>query len=77
MFFRDSLRRAAERAGVSGWVANRDDGAVEGLLEGEEAAVARLLDLVRSGLGHAEVDSLEVAEAEPDGRPGFRIVSAA
>ena len=74
VFFRDSLRRAAEAAGVSGWVANRDDGAVEGLLEGEEEAVARLLDLVRRGPGHAEVDSLDVAEAEPEGRQGFRIV---
>ena len=26
VFFRDSLRRAAEREGVSGWAANRDDG---------------------------------------------------
>lgn len=74
MFFRDSLRRAAEAAGVSGWVANRDDGAVEGFLEGEEEAVARLLDLVRRGPGHAEVDALDVAEAEPEGRRGFRIV---
>jgi hypothetical protein len=36
--------------------------------------VARLLDLVRGGPGHAEVGSLDVVEAEPDGRQGFRIV---
>jgi hypothetical protein len=36
--------------------------------------VARLLDMIRGGPGHAEVESLDVAEAEPEGRQGFRIV---
>lgn len=75
VFFRDSVRQAAERAGVAGWVANRDDGAVEGFLQGEVEVVAWLLDAIRSGPGRAQVESLEVGDAEPEeDLDGFRIV---
>ncbi len=74
MFFRDSVRRAAEDAGVSGWVTNRDDGAVEAVFEGDAGAVERLVELCRRGPGRAEVESLDVAEEEPEGLSGFRIV---
>ena len=73
MFFRDTVRRAAEEAGIFGWVTNRDDGAVEAVFEGEAAAVDRLVDLCRGGPGRAEVESLEVTEEEPEGLSGFRI----
>ena len=42
--FRACMRDEALRHGVKGWVRNRDDGAVEALMQGEEANVARLLD---------------------------------
>jgi len=45
--FRFTARRLAERFGVSGFVANLDDGRVELLVEGEPASVAALLDAVR------------------------------
>jgi len=74
VFFRDSVRRAAEDAGVSGWVTNRDDGAVEAVFEGGTAAVEQLVELCRRGPGRAEVESLDVGEEEPEGLSGFRIV---
>ena len=37
VFFRDSVRREAERRDVAGWVRNRSDGTVEAVFEGEEA----------------------------------------
>src|SRR4029078_5699420 len=40
--FRDALRAEALRLRVSGWVRNRADGSVEALLQGDDAAVARL-----------------------------------
>jgi acylphosphatase len=73
VFFRDSTRRRADELGVAGWVRNRDDGAVEGIAEGEEEAVAALLDYVRSGPGRAVVDDLEVIAADPEGSEGFQI----
>jgi acylphosphatase len=73
VFFRDTLRRAAEREGVAGWASNEPDGSVEAVLEGEEAAVERLLELVRGGPGHAEVARLDVSAEEPEGLRGFNI----
>jgi acylphosphatase len=73
VFFRDSLRRAAQREGVAGWAANRPDGTVEAVLEGEADAVDRLVELCRSGPGHADVERLDVADEQPEGLRGFAI----
>jgi len=71
VFFRDSARRLAQRHGVSGWVANRADGAVEAVFEGEADAVERLVAFSRKGPRGAEVKSVEVTEEEPEGLSGF------
>ena len=73
VFFRDSLRRAAVREGVAGWAANRSDGSVEAVLEGPREAVERLVELVRRGPGHADVERLDVEREEPEGLAGFDI----
>ena len=73
VFFRDSTRRAAESRGVAGWVCNRDDGAVEAWFEGPEDAVMAMVHWARSGPSRAEVDAIEVVEAEPGGRSGFDV----
>jgi acylphosphatase len=73
VFFRDPRRRAAQREGVAGWAANRSDGTVEAVLEGEEEPVGRLVELCRSGPGHADVERLEVADEQPEGLAGFEI----
>jgi acylphosphatase len=49
VFFRDTLRRLAERHGVSGWAANRWDGTVEAVFEGSEEDVERLVAFARKG----------------------------
>jgi len=73
VFFRDSARRLAQRHGVSGWVANRADGAVEAVFEGEADAVERLVTFSRKGPRGAEVKSVEVTEEEPEGLSGFAV----
>ena len=73
VFFRESTRRRAEAEGVSGWVSNRGDGAVEAVFEGDAGAVERLLEFVRGGPGHAEVTEIEVGEEPPEGVAGFRV----
>jgi acylphosphatase len=73
VFFRDSTRSEARRAGVSGWVRNRSDGAVEAVFEGEPEAVERLVRFVRRGPGSADVDHVDVVEEEPEGLDGFDV----
>jgi acylphosphatase len=73
VFFRDSTRRLALRHGVSGWVANRPDGALEAVFEGEADAVERLVAFSREGPRGAQVESIEVTEEEPEGLSGFSV----
>ena len=73
VFFRESVRRLAERYGVAGWVANRRDGAVEAVVEGEPEAVERLIRFCREGPRGAQVESVEVTEEDPAGESGFTV----
>jgi acylphosphatase len=73
VFFRDSTRRLARQHGVSGWVANRADGAVEAAFEGEADAVERLVAFSRKGPRGAQVESVEVTDEEPEGLSGFAV----
>ena len=73
VFFRDSTRRLARQHGVAGWVANRPDGGVEAVFEGEEEAVGRLVAFSRKGPRGAEVRSVEVEEEEFEELQGFSV----
>jgi acylphosphatase len=73
VFFRDSVRRLADRHGVAGWIANRWDGAVEGVFEGDADAVERLVEFCRNGPRGALVDEVEVSDDEPTGERGFYV----
>jgi acylphosphatase len=73
VFFRDSTRRLAQRHGVAGWVANRWDGTVEAVFEGEPEAVERLVRFVDEGPRGAQVERVEVFEEEPEGLSGFNV----
>jgi acylphosphatase len=73
VFFRDSLRRLAERRGVAGWVANRADGSVEAVLEGPASTVDELVEWMREGPRGARVDELESSREEPEGMTGFAV----
>jgi acylphosphatase len=59
VFFRDSTRRKANSLGITGWVRNRSDGAVEILAEGTEEAMANFLAWCRKGPPSAEVSRVE------------------
>jgi acylphosphatase len=71
VFFRDGVRRLAERHGVTGWVRNNWDGSVETALEGEPEAVERVIAFMRDGPRGARVDRVEVADEQPEGLSGF------
>ena len=73
VFFRDSTRREAQRRGVTGWVRNLPDGTVEAVFEGDEDAVAAMVEFARAGPGSAQVDELQVFEEEPEGLETFDV----
>jgi acylphosphatase len=74
VFFRDSTRKEADSRGIAGWVANRDDGAVEAVFEGPADAVEAMLEWCRSGPSRAEVEDMDVSlEEDPDGLEGFEV----
>ena len=63
VWFRESMRREAERLGVAGWVRNAPDGSVEAVIQGSGAAVDALIAWARSGPPQARVDRIELSEA--------------
>jgi acylphosphatase len=71
VFFRAHVQEEARRRGVSGWAANRPDGAVEIHVQGDPAAVEEVLDAARSGPPGARVEAVDVREAEPEDVDGF------
>jgi acylphosphatase len=73
VFFRDSMRERARAHGVSGWVCNRSDGAVEAVLEGPPDAVERVVRFSETGPPRAQVDRVDVSEEEPEGLNGFQV----
>ena len=62
VFFRVGCAERARAAGLTGWVRNRPDGAVEALLQGEATAVDALVAWCRTGPPGARVDAIEVSE---------------
>jgi acylphosphatase len=73
VFFRETTKRRALSAGVTGWIANRPDGTVEAVFEGEREAVERLVDYAREGPRGARVDWVDVVAEEPEQLDGFEI----
>jgi acylphosphatase len=74
--YREFVRRAALRLGVSGWVRNRPDGAVEALLCGPSAAVDALVTEMRKGPRFAAVKnvSLTALTETPGGDSGAFVI---
>ncbi len=62
--FRVFIRTRASEAGLSGWVANRRDGAVEALLIGDPHEVEKVLEACRRGPRHADVSGFSILSRE-------------
>ena len=73
VFYRDTCRREAQRAGVAGWVLNASDGTVHAHLEGPSGAVDRVVAWTWQGPPHAHVDHVEVRDTRPAGLTGFEV----
>ena len=73
VFFRETARRRARRAGVAGWVRNNDDGSVEAWFEGEADDVEVMLHFAENGPSGAYVEKVDVEDVEPEGLRGFDV----
>ena len=58
--FRFFLIRRARALGLTGWVTNRDDGAVEFVAEGNRGELEQLERAARAGPSQAQVTTVEV-----------------
>src|SRR5256714_10786706 len=70
--FRWYVQREAEMLGVSGWVRNNFDGAVEVLASGSNEQLSALAAKLRAGPRAARVDAVEESAAKPE--PGLNTV---
>ena len=70
--YRDWAIDTGLRLGLTGWVRNRRDGAVEALIVGDEVAVGQMIEACRRGPSVARVDEIDVDPVDLDILPeGF------
>ena len=70
--YRDWAMDTGRRLGLTGWVRNRRDGAVEALIVGNETAVGQMIEACRRGPALARVDEIDVDPVNLDILPdGF------
>jgi len=73
--FRYFTQRVADQHGISGWVRNTPDGAVEIEAEGDAQALGAFERRVAAGPAGAHVDHVETTPATPRStRAGFSIL---
>jgi len=73
VYYRANTRDAARTRNVDGWVRNLDDGRVEAVFEGDEAAVEEMIEWCHTGSPAATVRDVDVTHEEPQGESGFAI----
>lgn len=67
VFFRESARAEATRLGLTGWVRNRSDGAVEAVVEGPPAMLEEFIRWCHRGPTQARVSGVERTDGEATG----------
>ena len=73
--YRDWVMTTGRRLGLTGWVRNRRDGAVEALVVGEEDAVGQMIEACRRGPPLARVDDIDIDPVDLDIMPdGFTLL---
>ena len=76
--YRDWTMRTGQSLGVTGWVRNRSDGAVEALVVGDDRAVGTMIDACRHGPALARVEDIDVEPVDLDILPaGFTLLPTA
>ena len=71
--FRRATQLEAYRLGLCGWVRNTREGDVEGVAEGDPAALERFAAWLAKGPALAEVRAVETAAQPSKNEEGFRV----
>ena len=66
VWFRQSTKREAEKRAINGWVKNTQNGAVEGLFQGNVSDVDDLLSWCHQGPPLSKVEQVKVDEIEDE-----------
>jgi len=75
VFFREKTRNEALDLGLTGWVRNHQDGAVEAVFEGQENKVREILLWCKDPkITLAKVTNIEVKYEDVLGEQGFKII---
>lgn len=73
VYFRQSTAEKARNLGLGGWVQNLPDGRVEGLAQGDPAALETLKAWLHRGPAAARVDDLQWLTCELQAQSGFEV----
>jgi acylphosphatase len=73
VFYRAWVQGQARELAISGWIRNCPDGSVEAHIQGDDGAVGRMIERMRSGPSNARVDDVEVEEATPGDAGRFEL----
>ncbi|MGB0954457.1 MAG: acylphosphatase [Panacagrimonas sp.] len=75
VYFRQSCKQLADRLGLAGWIRNRPDGRVEGVVSGQDAdAISQFHDWLKIGPSAARVSKLRWGPFKPgDDAVGFEV----
>jgi acylphosphatase len=65
--FRANTQRFARKLGLTGWVRNLDDGSVEAVVEGAEAAIRELVQRLKKEVPNARVAKVREAWSDATG----------
>lgn len=75
VFFRQSAKMRADELGLHGWVRNRADGAVEGVVGGENtAALSAFREWLQRGPPRACVESVDWSATGEEVGAGFAVL---
>lgn len=74
VFFRHSVKKLAEELGINGFVRNTSQG-VEAVFEGQEDAVAKMVEFCKQGPPSSRVDRIDIKSVKYKGEfSSFRVV---
>ena len=62
VFFRGAIRRVAADLNLTGWVKNTEDGRVEAVFEGDNAAIDKMIAWCKTGPPDAKVEQVSIRE---------------
>jgi acylphosphatase len=64
--YRSWMKQKAQELHLTGWVKNREDSAVEAIIQGNDEHVMQMVSLCKKGPDVAWVEKVEIIEGLPD-----------